>query len=347
MTQDSGESRNEAPTPKRLREARRRGQVAKSTELSAALSLLCTLLCVIGVAPWAAHRIAGFMLAVHRSFEALTVPQVQTMVMQAMLLAAQLSLIPLGVAALVYSVSLWLQTGAVFSLEPVIPMLERLDPVAGLRRLFSARSLMQFALMAVKCSIIATAAFLACAHMLGDAVRVIYADAGAALTVANGGLMNVLLWCGGLFVLLGLSDLAYQRWQFMRELRMSSSEVRREHREDQGDGKIKSKRKGFAHEPVPREQLAFIHMASLVVSDGESRVVVLVYRPKQFPLPLYMVRGSAEFGAEILAMAAQHKVLTVTDLPLVSALFPAAHTGTPMASRHLDAVLSHIQCAAA
>jgi type III secretion protein U len=201
--------------------------------------------------------------------------------------------------------------------------------------------------MLIKGSIIATAAVLASVHMLGDAVRVIYADAGAAITVANGGLTNLLLWCGGLFVLLGLSDLAYQRWQFMRELRMSSSEVRREHREDQGDGKIKAQRKGFAQEPVPREQLAFIHMASLVACDGDGRVVVLVYRPRQYPVPLYLVRGSAGFGAEILAVAAQHKILTVTDSSLVAALFPAAHTGTPMPSAHLDAVLSHIQGAAA
>ena len=347
MTQDSSESKNEAPTPKRLRQARMRGQVAKSTELSAALSLLCTLLCVIDMAPWAAHRIADFDLAVDRSFEALTLPTVQTMVMQAMLLMAQLSLIPLGVAGLVYLVSLWLQTGAVFSLELIMPRLERLNPVAGLRRLFSVRSWVQFALMLVKGTIIATAAFLVCIHMLGDAVRVIHADAGAALTVANTALMNLLLWCGGLFVLLGLSDLAYQRWQFLSELRMSSSEVRREHREDQGDGKIKSQRRGFAQEPVPREQLAFVHMASLVVCGTDGRVVVLVYRPKQYPLPLFMVRGSAEFGAEILAVAQRNKIPTVTDSSLAAALYPAAHTGMPMPSTHLDAVLSHIQSAAA
>ena len=324
-----------------------RGQVAKSTELSGALSLLCTLLCVIGMAPWAAHRIAGLDSAVHRSLEALTLSSVQVMTMQAMLLMAQLSLIPLSVAALVYLVSLWLQTGAVFSLELVRPMLERLNPVAGLRRLLSTRSLVQFALMLVKGAVIATAAILVCVHMLGDAIRVVYADAGAALTVANTALMNLLLWCGGLFVLLGLSDLAYQRWQFMRELRMSSSEVRRELREEQGDGKFKSQRRGFAQEPVPREQLAFMHMASLVVGGTDGRVVVLVYRPKQYPLPLFMVRGCAEFGAEILALAQQHKVLTVTDSPLAAALYPAAHTGMPMPTTHLDAVLSHIQRAAA
>jgi flagellar biosynthesis protein FlhB len=347
MAEDSSESKTEAPTPKRLRQARMRGQVAKSTELSGALSLLCTLLCVIGMAPWAARQIADFDLAVDRSFEALTLPIVQAMVMQAMFLMAQLSLIPLGVAALVYLASLWLQTGAIFSLDLVKPMLERLNPVAGLRRLFSVRSLVQFALMLVKGTVIATAAVLVCTHMLGDAVRVIYADAGAALTVANAALMNLLLWCGGLFVLLGLSDLAYQRWQFLSELRMSSSEVRREHREDQGDGKMKSQIRGFVQEPVPREQLAFIHMASLVVCSTDGRVVVLVYRPKQYPLPLFMVRGSAEFAAEILAVAQQHKILTVTDSPLAAALYPAAHTGMPMPSTHLDAVHSHIQSAAA
>ena len=347
MTQASSESKTEAPTRKRLRESRQRGLVAKSTELAGALSLLATLLCVVSMAPWAAKQLADFSLAVERSLQALTISTVQILVMQAMLLVAQLSLIPLSVAALVFVVSLWLQTGAVFSLELVKPSLERLNPVAGLKRLLSIKSLVQLLLMFVKASIIGTAGVLVCLNLLGDAVRVIYADAGAALAVANSALINLLLWCGGLFVLLGLLDLTYQRWQHLRDLRMSLSEVRREQKDDQGDGKLKSQRQSFVQEAPPREQLAFVHMASLVVADDTGRAVVLIYRPKQYPLPLFLVRGAGEFAKEILATAQQHKVLTVVDTSLLGALFPGAQTGSPMPSMHLDAVLAHIHRAAA
>lgn len=347
MANSSSEAKTEAPTPKRLREARKRGQVAKSAELSGALSLLGTLLCVVSMAPWAAQRIANFGLAVDRSFESLNVSTVQTMVMQAMLLVAQLSLIPLAVAAVVFLMSQWLQTGMVFSLELVKPLLERINPVQGAKQLFSAKSLVRFVLMLVKAGIIGGAALLVCLHLLGDSIRVIYADAGAALAVANAGLMDLLLWCGGLFVLLGALDLAYQRWQFLRDMRMSSSEVRREHRDEQGDGKLKSLRKQFAQEADPREQLDFIHMASLAVCDSEGRVVVLVYRPKQYPLPLCLVRGAADFGAEILAAVQQRRILTVTDTKLLASLYPGAQIGMPIPAHLLDEVLACLQPAAA
>jgi len=347
MANDSGESKTEAPSPKRLRDARKRGHVAKSTELSTAFSVLGTFLCVVSMAPWSARRIADFQLAVDRSFEAMNLATVQTMVIEALWLMAQLSLIPLGVAALVHLLSLWLQTGTVFSLELVKPKLERLNPVDGALRLVSIQSLVRFALMLIKAGVIATAALLVCVHVLGDAIRVIYADAGAALTVANAALMNLLLWCGGLFVLLGLLDLVYQRWQYLRDLRMSASEIRRERRDDHGDGKLKSKRKSFAQEPLPREQLQYIHMASLIVCDSADRVVVLVYRPTHYPLPICMMRGSADFAEEILVLARQHNILTVTDSSLLASLYPAAQTGLPLPAKYLDAVVAYLQRVAA
>lgn len=343
MAHGNSESKTESATPKRLREARRKGQVAKSTELAGALSLLATLLCMVTMAPWTAKRVADFALAVDRSFEALTLATVQAMTMEAMLLAAKLSLPPLLVAVVVYIGSLWLQTGPVFSLEAVKPRLERLNPVEGARRLLSIKSLVQFALMLIKVAVIGAAASLVCLHLLGDAIRVIHADAGAALTIASVAMMDLLLWCGGLFVLLGLWDLAYQRWQYARELRMSLSEVRRENKDEQGDGKLKSQRKGFAQESVPREQLALVHMASLLVGDGQGRVVVLVYRPKQYPTPLFLVRGSGAFGTEILATAQRHNIPIVFDAPLLAQLYPGAQTGLPMPSAQVNAVLAHLQ----
>jgi flagellar biosynthesis protein FlhB len=342
MSKGSSETKKEKPTARRLREARRRGQVPKSVELSGALSLLCTLLCVISLAPWAAKHIADFGLAVDRSFEALTLETVQIMTLEGLWLMTKLSLIPMGVAALVYLVTLWLQTGPVLSLELVKPQLERINPVEGAKRLFSLRSLVQFVMMLIKSGIIAAAALLVCFNVLGDAIRVIYADAGAALTVANAALMQLLLWCGGLFVLLGLLDLLYQRWQYMQDMRMSSSEVRREQRDDQGSGELKSQRKSFAKDPVPRDQLAFMHLASLVVRDTDGRAVALVYRPKQHPVPLCLVRGNGDFGLELLSSAQLNKVPIVTDTALLAAIYPGAHTGAPILAKHLDTVLGHL-----
>jgi flagellar biosynthesis protein FlhB len=343
MANDSSESKNNEATPKRLREAHKRGQVAKSTELSTALSLLCTLLCVVSMASWSARKIADFYLAVDRTFEALSLPAVQAMVLQALILMAQLSLIPLAVASSIYLFSLRMQTGHVFSLDLVAAKLERMDPIKGTLNLVSIRSLVRFSLMLLKACLIALAAFLIFTHILGDAIRVIYADAGAALNVANTALMRLLLWCGGIFVLLGCLDFAYQRWQHLVDMRMSASEVRREHKDDQGDGKLKSERKGFSHAETAAEQLKFVHLSSLVICSSDGQAVVILHRPQQLPAPVYVMRGSGNFGSEILALATRHKVPVINDSVLVKKIYPVCATGVPISTEHLKTVLAYLE----
>lgn len=337
--QDGSEARTHEPSARRLRQARERGQVAASPELAASISLLGTLLGVVALAPWAAKRIADFQLLVDRVFEALTLDQVQATAVQGMLLLAQLSAIPLGIATALYMLVLWLQTGTVLSLDPVKPQLERMDPVEGLKRTFSLRALVRLLLVLVKATIITIAAVMVCLHTVGDAVRVSHADAGAALVVANSAIVDLMLWCGGLFVLIGLLDYVYQRWQFLRDMRMTTSELRREHRDTQGDGKLKSQRKGMAQEPLPREQLEMLHLASLGLRDDLGRVVVLVYRPKHYRLPLCLVRGAGEIGTEITRRLQQLRKPLVTEPALVAALYGGAHPGAPVPAPLLDQLL--------
>jgi flagellar biosynthesis protein FlhB len=345
MSQTHGESKTHPPSARRLRDARRRGQVAKSTELSAGLSLVAGLLSTIAIAPWAAQQLAHFQLAVNRSVEALSLPAVQRLAMAALTLMAQLSLIPLLIAAAVFLFSTWLQTGSILSLQLVAPKLERLNPAAGLRRLCSIRSLAQLLAMLLKSSIIGAAVALVCHQLLGDVIRVIYADASAALSVANTALTQLLLWCGGLFILLGGIDLLYQRWQHQRDLRMSSSEQRREQRDNQSTGihQHASLRQDLAHALLPSEQLAHLPAATLLLhDDAPGRVVALLYRPEISPDPICLLRGAGSLGAHMRSLAQQHRIPILSDAALIGRLYPSAQTGHPIPSAHRSAVLAHL-----
>jgi flagellar biosynthesis protein FlhB len=162
MSGDSSEEKTEKPSAKKLNDAHKKGQVAKSTELSTGLSLLATLLVVMSLVPWFALKIAALFLAVERSFSSLDAYAVKSLIFESLILVGSASLIPLAVAAIVFTVSMWLQTGTVFSLDTVTPKLERLNPMEGLKKLVSMKSLVQFALMLLKSGIIGTAVALVC-----------------------------------------------------------------------------------------------------------------------------------------------------------------------------------------
>jgi type III secretion protein U len=342
MSQDSSGEKTEPPSEKKLRQARDRGEVAKSAELSGSLSFLAGVLCVMLLVGFSTKRIAALQLAVDRSFEQLTRVTMQALAMESLYLLLFLSLPPVLLAAAIYTGSLWMQTGAVFSLESVKPKMQNLNPVEGMKKVFSMKSVVNFSLMAIKTIIVGFAVWLVAWQIMPDAIRVIHADMNAALLVARTALIHLLLWCGAAFVFLGVVDLGYQRWQFLKDKRMSMSDVKREHKEDEGDPQLKSERKRVSNEGDPSENLKYMPHANLVLTDRNGRLVVLIYRPDQYERPLYVLRGSGKLYEEALAAAVKHRIKTVTDNDLTARLFPMVSTGSMMSTEHLAPVLAHL-----
>jgi flagellar biosynthesis protein FlhB len=338
MANDSSEEKTEPPSAKKLREARKKGQVPKSTDLSGALSILAGLLTVIALVPWMGGQMAMLFLAVERTIVTVEPRAAMGVIIEGLKLVSLISLIPAAVTAVVFTASLWLQTGAVFSMDPSMPKLQNLNPVSGLKKLASAKTVVQFVQMVIKTAIIGAAVVLVLLQILPDAIRVIHADVGAALEVVKTALMHVFIWCGSFFVMLGVVDLLFQRWQFTKDQRMSKSEVKRELKEDEGDQFIKAERKRGGQEPGFDEQLKYMRVASIVYLHSDGRLVVLAYRPRVHEMPLYVLRGKGPSAAIALKAAEENKVLTRTDDVVVEALYPLAQTGVPIPRRWANTV---------
>jgi type III secretion protein U len=343
MSDSSGE-KTEQPTPKRLLDARKKGEVPKSAELAGALSFLASICTVLSLLEYSARQLAGFQVAVDRAFEQLNTVTLEAMVMEALRLLAMLSLPPVLVAAFVYTAALALQTGGVFSIDPIKPKFDNLSPAKGFKKTFSLKSVVNLALMLFKVLVVGAALALIWRQILPDAIRVMHAGLGGALVVARTGLLHVVLWCGGAFLALAIIDYAYQRWQFTKDKRMTLQEVRREHKESEGDPHIKSQRKRLAADNSnPLENLHYMHLASLVIKDTNERLVVFIYRPRQFKMPLFLMRGAGgNTSAEILAAARTHRVKTVIDADLVARLFPLGSPGTQLAFELAAPVFAHL-----
>ena len=342
MSGDSSEEKTEKPSAKKLKDARKRGEVAKSTELAASASMLAGLVTVIALSESTAKQLSELFLAVERSFERLENDVLLNLVQEALYLVGWLSLPPLGVAAVVGLVALWLQTGTVLSADPVIPKLERINPVSGLKNLMSMKTLAQFLMMVLKTLVVGAAVVIVGLRLIPDAIRVIHADIGAALEVVQYGLTQLLLWCGSLFVIMGFADLGFQRWQFLRDQRMSKTELKREHKEQQGDGTQKAERRRVAQEPSREDLLRYMRAASLVLLHRNGRLIVFIYRPDAGNLPIYLLRATDEFALKVRAAAERHRVPQVQDDALLEALYPRVETANPMAPAMAPQVLAHI-----
>jgi flagellar biosynthesis protein FlhB len=343
MADESSGSKTEKATPRRLQDSRRKGQVSKSEELASSLSFLAGIACVMVMLGFSSRELAHYFLAVERSFESLSTSTMHALVLESLFLLAKLSVLPLVAAALVHTAVLWMQVGPVFSFDPVQPKMERLNPAQGLKRLFSMRSVVTCGLMTIKSAVVAGAITIVCLKVLPDAIRVIHADLGAALEVADTALQHLLLWCGGAFVALGFADLAYQRWQFLKDQRMTIQEVRRELRDDEGDPLVKAARMGLSREGTATDHLGFMHIASLVIRDRDNKLMVYVYRPKQFTNPLFLLRSpGGALSQQVLALANTGGVKVVLDDGLVKTHFPVGSIGYQLAAHHAAPLLRHL-----
>jgi type III secretion protein U len=335
---DESEQKTEQPTAHKLRQARKRGQVSQSHELTAAISLVVAVAAAVLVLPQAIADITGLWSAA-----LLLTPRAQ--LVDALALGGQalwavtvigfvVSVAGAATAALVSR----LQAGPVFSLEPVKPQLERLNPVPNAKRIFSIRSVVMFLLMMTKLGVMAIGVWLIFSHFMGDAVRMVLGGSGAALAVFSQAVLWLTVWGLVGFLAISALDAAYQRWQFSRDMRMSIRELRREHKDNEGDPMMKAARKRAGKEPTARAELELVPMSSLVLEDGRGRAVALYYSPKRHPKPLFVMRAAGGLAVAMKNITAESAVPMVMHSDLVAALWSKVQVGHAVPDPHGDVV---------
>jgi flagellar biosynthesis protein FlhB len=332
-------ARTERPTPKRLAEARRRGEVAVSRELTGAAGLVAGLALVAASTPWWFSGLAGEVRSGLAA--ALRVDQPPGAALQAAGLAVLRFSAPPLLAALAVALLIGLlQTGGLLSAAPLAPRLERLDPVRGLGRVFSGARLATLGLGLLKAALVlalAVSSWHAAAATLSQLPR------SAAPERAVAALLGPLaVRLAALLLGFGLLDLLLVRWRHLRRLRMSREEVRREHREQEGDPAPRAERRR-AHRALA--EAAPVARATCLVVNPTHVAVALQHRRGGGEAPRVLAKGIGAAAARLRAQARRAGVPIVRDPPLARALHRLAEVGEEIPEELYDAaaaVLAHL-----
>ena len=310
MAKEQSGDQTEKPTPKRLKDARREGNVAKSRELSGTVTLLCWL-----VAAWlAVPLVRGRLQELFQRF------------LDSMGTAAQAgprglqSLYELGWQAfktlllvsvpLLVGVSLigllveFLQVGGLFALKRVQPKAEALNPAKGLERMFSQSNLVEVVKSVFKTAALVAVFVLVLMRVLGEIMRLPLGapgDVGAAHWHA---LMWLGIWTICIFALLSVLDALYQRYAFIKKLRMSRRDIRQELRDTEGDALVKGRRRQLHREWAQQNMLEAVRKASAVVVNPEHIAVAILYEPGTTELPVVCAKGE-DYEAQLIREAAE------------------------------------------
>lgn len=341
MSGDSSSAeRNEAPTPKKRADARKKGQVPRSQEMGAAFALIAGAAFVtFGVAPLALGVTDLFvrsMLAVLQAPGSLGsgAAWLSGLGWRTLALLGPLLAVMGGTALAVGGV----QGRGVVSLDPIKPKWSKLDPIRNAKRIWGMKAIVEFAKSLGKLAVIALAAWLAVGGSVGEILS-LGARSPRALVetfVLLGA--RVLLFAGLAYLAVAALDYWWQIHRHEKELKMSREEVKRENKEQEGDPNVKARRRAMARSLTRRRMMLAVSEADVVVTNPTHVAVALKYDPERAGAPIVLAMGERKLAQRIKQLARESGVPTVENVPLARALLAAGTVGEPIPAEFYVAV---------
>lgn len=323
-----GQERTEQPTARRREEARRRGQVVKSPDLTAAVLLLGA----VGIHSMTGPRVVADAVDVlRRGLSALPTGDLSPVEALGLFFETAGSLARLGwpllavPAAAALGVQL-LQTRFALSWRAVAPQWERIDPLKGFARLVSGASLLEALKTMVK---IAALGGIAYSALRADWPRLLAGGQGGEGFLATlGGLIRDLwLSVGSAYLALAALDFGYQWWRHQKSLRMTREEVRQESRESEGDPHLKSRLRALGRQRAMRRMMVEVKRADVLLRNPTHLAVALRYESGQMRAPRVVAKGTRLLALRMVRIARREGVPVVENPPLARALYRLVPVG--------------------
>jgi flagellar biosynthetic protein FlhB len=332
---DNAQEKTEPATPKRLDEAKRKGQVARSRELTTSALLLAAAGGLLALGPGLVTRLLDLMRAALRTNPVADgAPGVEQALLEAMA-DALLAVAPfLALSAVVATLAPLALGGWVLSPEAIAFKWEKLDPIKGLGRVFSWRGLMELTKALAKFTLILSVTglvlWLARDHFLVLGISPVH----AAIKQTLGAVMLVFMALASSTLLIAAVDVPFQIWSHARQLRMSRQEVRDELKETEGKPEVKGRIRSLQREIAQRRMMEELPKADVVVTNPTHYAVALRYVADDMDAPVLIAKGADLMAQRVRLIAQSH------DIPIVSAprLARAVYHNTPL-GREIPAAL--------
>ncbi|PTU73292.1 flagellar biosynthesis protein FlhB [Pseudomonas mangrovi] len=320
---ESGQDRSEEPTQKRLDEARRKGQIARSRELNT----LAVTLGGAGAALMFGGQIALDLMDVMRagfsfSREALMDDGSMVKLLLASGTHALVALIPFMVILLIASILGPISLGGwLMSTEAMQPKFSRMSPLSGLKRMFSPQALAELGKALAKFVVLLGVALVVLSTVEDDLLSIAYEPLEAAImhSAVLVGWSALWLSCG--LILIAAVDVPFQLWSSKQKLKMTKQEVRDEYKDSEGKPEVKSRIRQLQREMAERRMMESVPSADVVITNPTHFAVALKYDPEKGGAPLLLAKGGDFLALKIREIAQEHRVILLESPQLARAVY--------------------------
>jgi len=339
MSEDK-DAKTEQPTGKRLSKARGEGNVPMSQEVKSLAMLLAGLIVVGTLSPWVAKQLTGVLRAFIERPDtmAVDVESLRLMLFQLVWRVGLLLAFPMFIFTVAAIASTVGQVGFTVSASKLMPNLGNINPIAGFKQLFSLQSLVEAGKGLVKIFIIGAAIWLLIVPSLNHPDQLIDQDIQVTMRQIHRMIVMILLLVVLIMAVLASGDLFYQRWAYIERLKMTKQEVKDEHKESEGDPKIKGRIRALRLERHRKRMMANVPKATVVITNPTHYAIALRYEMEDMAAPVVVAKGVDYLALRIRQIAETHEVPIMENPPLARALYAAVEVDQEIPEEHYKAV---------
>jgi len=340
MAEEDDSQKTEDPTARKLSKARDKGQVGTSQEVKSWAILLGAGMGLAVLAPWMMTRVANYSVGLLQHIEDISVSRgALPLLMGDVLVELGIIISPLFVMLMVLAiVANVAQSGFVMAPSKLVPSLDKISLLKGVKRMFSLRSIVEFVKGLFKLTVLGTVCFamtvpwmadiaLMPDHDLLDTLDRLYI---VALSIAAGAVMVMFV--------VAVLDFAYQKFEFTKSMKMSRQEVKDEHKDTEGDPQIKARIRKIRAERAQQRMMANVPTADVVVTNPTHFAVALEYKMDNMHAPKLVAKGVDSLALRIREVAEENDVPIVENPPLARALYAAVELDEEIPVEHYQAV---------
>lgn len=335
---DSGE-KTEKPTAHKISKAREEGQVFQSQDLVTAVVLLIGFVVLRQQMPGIRKIVRQFL---YQILDMMSYPKGDVLSGSLFVLfcrlAAKATLPLLLVICLTSIITQGAQTKFNRSTKVLSPKFERINPISGIKRMFSLRGLFNLLKSIIKVAVLLLFVYLSIRDSLGKAVQLMGAAPGGITSELMTLIFDMVLRICIVFSIIAVVDFAYQKWQYNKDLMMTKQEVKDEYKMMEGDPQIKGRIKSKMRQIASQRMMQAVPSADVVVRNPTHFAVALAYDPEKNGAPVVVAKGLDSLALRIVKAAMENGVPCVENKPLAHALYAKCEVGHEIPSEYYGAV---------
>jgi flagellar biosynthetic protein FlhB len=325
------EEKTEAATPKRRRESREKGQVAKSRELTTAVLLLLTFLSLRIFAPSIITNLTELImmfLSFPTNLENLvSIEGITDIYIKCLWVFFKIMAPILLITAFVAIALNYLQVGFLFTLKPLVPKFNKLNPIEGFKNIVSKKAFVELIKSILKIGVIGYVIYsylknnfevipeLLAMDMLDNAVFI-------GNTIINTGIRVAVV-----LIVISVFDLGFQIWEFEKNLRMSKQEIKEEYKQTEGNPQIKGKIREKQRQMSLRRMMTEVPKADVIITNPTHFAIAIKYDSTKAEAPIVLAKGKDIIAQKIKEIAKDNNIATVENKPLAQALYKSVEIG--------------------